>query len=225
MLDTEPSNASSALEAKRQKYQQQRYSVAMSQNLSRRFQTHTTHEYEQRIYCLQAHHSDVVERMEARAQKDADHIRKLEEQLCELRKANTELCAKEADLTKKVQQLKNAKRTPNSQSVAIKPVLRASSSSFALAHQANISKKLIEFMENYQEDVRRLKRETNTAQEWVITLAELVVGPKKECQTWDEWLNSCLDTLQKRRERVKVEEWPKKAGWCPKNSTVMKSKH
>ncbi|KAJ1901799.1 hypothetical protein LPJ81_003697, partial [Coemansia sp. IMI 209127] len=91
MIDTEPSYPSSALEAKRQKYQQQRYSVAMSQNLSRRFQTRTTHEYEQRIYCLQAHHSDAVERMEARAQKDADHIRKLEEQLCELRTANTEL--------------------------------------------------------------------------------------------------------------------------------------
>ncbi|KAJ2556973.1 hypothetical protein EV175_001644 [Coemansia sp. RSA 1933] len=184
----------SALEAKRQKYQQQRYSVAMSQNLSRRFQERATHEYEQRIYCLQAHHSDTVDRMEARAQKDADHIRQLEEQLCELRKTN-------ADLTKSVQQLRNnAKRTTTSQSVAPKPpvVTSISSSSFALAHQANISKKLIEFMDHYQEDVRRLKRETNTAQEWVIALAELVVGPKKERQSWDEWLNSCLDILQKR---------------------------
>ncbi|KAJ1667869.1 hypothetical protein EV178_001066 [Coemansia sp. RSA 1646] len=215
--NTEPSKPP-AQESNRQ----QRYSVAMSQNLSRRFQTRTTHEYEQRIYCLQSHYSDVVERMEARAQKDADHIRQLEEQLCELRKANTELCAKEADLTKKVQQYKNTKRAANSQSVATKPAPPASS--FTLANQANVSKKLIEFMEHCQDDVRRLKQETNTAQEWVITLAELVVGPKKERQTWDEWLNSCLDTLQKRRERMKEEEWLKKIGWCPKNGAIMKSK-
>ncbi|KAJ1995271.1 hypothetical protein GGI25_002287 [Coemansia spiralis] len=193
--------------------QKQRYSVAMSQNLNRRFQTKVTHEYEQRIYCLHAHYSDVIERMETRARKDTEHMHQLEEQLFELRRANTELCAKEAELKKRIQQHKNSKRVSVSDSASGTP--RTASVCQSGFNQANLSKKLIEFMDHYQEEVRRLKHDTNTAQEWVITLAELVIGPKKERQSWDEWLNACLDTLQKRRERIKEDEWLRKIGYRP----------
>ncbi|KAJ2508884.1 hypothetical protein GGI11_005982, partial [Coemansia sp. RSA 2049] len=175
-----------------------------------------------RIYCLQSHYSDVVERMETRTRKDAEHISQLEEQLVELRKANTELCAREAELAKKVQHYKSAKRATTtitaaaaavaaSQPVAANPEqprpATARDSAVVAASQITASKKLIEFIEHYQEDVRRLKQETNTAQEWVITLAELVVGPKRKHQSWDEWLGSCLDTLQNRRERMNEKAW------------------
>ncbi|KAJ2842300.1 hypothetical protein IWW36_005960, partial [Coemansia brasiliensis] len=58
----------------------QRYSVAMSQNISRRFQTRITHEYEQRIYCLHAHYTDVIERMEKRACNDMDRLQALQKE-------------------------------------------------------------------------------------------------------------------------------------------------
>lgn len=58
------------------------------------------------------------------------------------------------------------------------------------------SGRLMEFMEEYKKESGRLREETRVAQEWVVTLAELVVGPKRREQTWDEWLGRCLETLQ-----------------------------
>ncbi|KAJ2498032.1 hypothetical protein GGI11_008078, partial [Coemansia sp. RSA 2049] len=52
--------AQEAMQQQQHHHHHQRYSVAMSQNLNRRFQPRATHEYEQRIYCLQSHYSDVV---------------------------------------------------------------------------------------------------------------------------------------------------------------------
>ncbi|KAI8324349.1 hypothetical protein GQ54DRAFT_309267 [Martensiomyces pterosporus] len=174
----------------------QRHSVAMSQNLSRRFQARLTHEYEQRIYCLHSHYSDVIERMEARAQQDSERVRKLEAELSEQRRANAELHMKEVELAHRLQQQQQQEM------------------GWPLGGAAGgLSKKLVEFVDHYQEEVARLTRETSTAQEWVITLAELIIGPKKERQSWDDWLNLCLDTLQKRREQQKEEEWLRKIGW------------
>ncbi|KAJ2804267.1 hypothetical protein H4R20_002574 [Coemansia guatemalensis] len=176
----------------------QRYSVAMSQNLSRRFQTRMTHEYEQRIYCLHTHYSDVIERMEARSRSDSDQLQKLQQQLGSLRQANKQLKAREAELKKRWQ------HTSSTWGLGGASVLGES---------RGVSKKLIEFVDHYQDEIQRLTRETATAQQWVITLAELTIGPKKERQTWDEWLNTCLDVLQKRRDDQKEQEWLKKIGW------------
>ncbi|KAJ1964961.1 hypothetical protein GGI12_001086 [Dipsacomyces acuminosporus] len=173
----------------------QRHSVAMSQSVSRRFQSRLTHEYEQRIYCLHSHYSDLIERMEARAQQDADRVRKLEAELIEQRKVNATLQIKEVELMQNIQ----------GQQHDLGLQLGGAS--------GGLSKKLVEFVDHYQDEVSRLTREASTAQEWVVTLAELVIGPKKEHQSWDEWLNLCLDTLQKRREQQKEEEWLKKIGW------------
>ncbi|KAJ1854672.1 hypothetical protein GGH12_004111 [Coemansia sp. RSA 1822] len=171
----------------------QRYSVAMSQNMNRRFQTRLTHEYEQRIYCLHAHYADVIERMETRAHNDMDRLQSLQKEVDDLRQANAALKMREAEL--KCQNTASA-RTLSGPGEAI-----------------HVPKRLLEFVEHYQEEIQRLSRETATAQEWVITLAELVIGPKKERQSWDEWLNLCLDTLQKHREQQKEQEWLKKIGW------------
>ncbi|KAJ2032196.1 hypothetical protein IWW57_000347 [Coemansia sp. S610] len=175
-----------------------RYSVAMSQSLSRRFQTRLAHEYEQRIYCLHSHYSDVIERMEARARQDSERCRELEKELSELRKTNATLSVRETELTNRLCQ-------QGSRLTASWPL-----GGFSAATNATggvLSKKLVEFVDHYQDEVQRLTRETSTAQEWVVTLAELVISPKQEHQSWDEWLNICLETLQKRREQQKEEEW------------------
>ncbi|KAJ2319756.1 hypothetical protein IWW52_001784 [Coemansia sp. RSA 2704] len=168
----------------------QRYSVAMSQNINRRFQTRLTHEYEQRIYCLHAHYADVIERMEARACNDTDRLQKLQKEVDDLRQINAALKIREAEL-----QCQNTV---------------SESSTVPSVH---VPKPLMDFVERYQEEVQRLSHETATAQQWVITLAELVVGPKKERQSWDDWLGLCLDTLHKQRELQKEQEWLKQIGW------------
>ncbi|KAJ2352935.1 hypothetical protein GGF43_003621 [Coemansia sp. RSA 2618] len=172
----------------------QRYSVAMSQNMNRRFQTRLTHEYEQRIYCLHAHYADVIERMETRARNDMDRLQNLQNEVDDLRQANAALKIREAEL--KCQQTASTQTLGGSNSMA----------------GVHVPKRLIEFVEQYQDEIQRLSRETATAQEWVITLAELVIGPKKERQSWDEWLGLCLDTLQKHHELQKEQEWLKKIG-------------
>ncbi|KAJ2839945.1 hypothetical protein FBU31_000604 [Coemansia sp. 'formosensis'] len=174
-----------------------RYSVAMSQSLSRRFQTRLAHEYEQRIYCLHSHYSDVIERMEARARQDSERCRELEKELSELRKTNASLSVRETELTNRLCQQGNR----------ITTAWPLGGFSAAANNSGGLSKKLVEFVDHYQDEVQRLTRETSTAQEWVVTLAELVIGPKQEHQSWDEWLNVCLETLQKRREQQKEEEW------------------
>ncbi|KAJ2642221.1 hypothetical protein GGF44_001770, partial [Coemansia sp. RSA 1694] len=180
-----------------------RYSVAMSQSLSRRFQTRLAHEYEQRIYCLHSHYSDVIERMEARARQDSERCRELEKELSELRKANASLSVRETELA-------NRLRHQSSRSATAWPLGGSSASTAAAAATTaggGLSKKLVEFVDHYQDEVQRLTRDTSTAQEWVVTLAELVIGPKHEHQSWDEWLNICLETLQKRREQQREDEW------------------
>ncbi|KAJ2871203.1 hypothetical protein GGH93_005005 [Coemansia aciculifera] len=174
-----------------------RYSVAMSESLSRRFQTRLAHEYEQRIYCLHSHYSDVIERMEARARQDSERCRELEKELSELRKANASLSVRETELTNRLCQ----------QGSRLTTAWPLGGFSAAANTAGGLSKKLVEFVDHYQDEVQRLTRETSTAQEWVVTLAELVIGPKQEHQSWDEWLNVCLETLQKRREQKKEEEW------------------
>ncbi|KAJ2911224.1 hypothetical protein GGI21_000007 [Coemansia aciculifera] len=146
-----------------------RYSVAMSQSLSRRFQTRLAHEYEQRIYCLHSHYADMIERMEARARQDSERCRQLEKQVLELQK--------KADIAATHHQ-------------------KTEFSTMRFMGGGGVSKKLVEFVDHYQDEVQRLMRDTSTAQEWVVTLAELVIGPKQEHQSWDEWLNICLETLQ-----------------------------
>ncbi|KAJ2021446.1 hypothetical protein GGI01_000087 [Coemansia sp. RSA 376] len=174
-----------------------RYSVAMSQSLSRRFQTRLAHEYEQRIYCLHSHYSDVIERMEARARQDSERCRELEKELSELRKVNASLSVRETELSNRLCQ----------QGSRITTAWPLGGFATAANTAGGLSKKLVEFVDHYQDEVQRLTRETSTAQEWVVTLAELVIGPKPEHQSWDEWLNVCLETLQKRREQQKEEEW------------------
>ncbi|KAJ1937772.1 hypothetical protein EC988_007785, partial [Linderina pennispora] len=151
--------------------QGQRYSVAMSQNLSRRFQTRLTHDYEQRIYCLHSHYSDVIERLESRVRQESERADKLEADLSEQRQAVADM------------RLQNSQATDS----------------------MCMSKKLVEFVDSYQTEITRLTREATVAQEWVITMAELVIGPKKESQSWDDWLNQCLDTLKARREKQREE--------------------
>ncbi|KAJ2223318.1 hypothetical protein IWW45_008375 [Coemansia sp. RSA 485] len=150
----------------------QRYIVPMTQNLNRRFQTPLHHEYEQRIYCLHSHYTDVIERLESQTQMQNLKLRKLEHDLSEVRKSNSLLKSKEAELRSRFQHKTDAR----------------------------MSKKLVDFVDHYQQEMHRMTRETSTAQEWVVTLAELVVGPKKKHQSWDDWLNSCLEVLQQRRE-------------------------
>ncbi|PIA17113.1 hypothetical protein COEREDRAFT_86511 [Coemansia reversa NRRL 1564] len=176
----------------------QRYSVAISQNISRRFQTQMTHEYEQRIYCLHTHYADVIGRMEARSKSDTDQLQKLQQQLDTLRQTNHQLKARETELNKRLH------RTSSNWGLGEASVLGES---------RGVSKNFIDFVDHNQDEVQRLTRETATAQQWVITLAELTIGPKKERQTWDEWLNICLDVLQKRRNHQKEQEWLKKIGW------------
>ncbi|KAJ2707905.1 hypothetical protein H4R19_004854 [Coemansia spiralis] len=169
----------------------QRYSVAMSQNLTRRFQTRAAHEYEQRIYCLHAHYADVIERMETRAHGDAEQLLALQKEVSGLRSDNAALRARVSDL-------KSQGRTGpwNLRRVSTAAGRRAAAAA----------------ADPYQDEVQRLTRETITAQEWVITLAELVVGPRKDSQSWDAWLNMCLDSLQRRREQQE-QEWLTKIGW------------
>ncbi|KAJ2744157.1 hypothetical protein GGI20_003195 [Coemansia sp. BCRC 34301] len=178
-----------------------RYSVAMSQSLSRRFQTRLAHEYEQRIYCLHSHYSDVIERMEARARQDSERCRELERELSELRKANASLSVRETELTNRLRHQGGG----GARVAAAWPLCGS-----VTGATGGLSKKLVEFVDHYQEEVQRLTRDTSTAQEWVVTLAELVIGPKHEHQSWDEWLNICLETLQKLREQQKEEEWLEK---------------
>ncbi|KAJ2461675.1 hypothetical protein GGF42_000003 [Coemansia sp. RSA 2424] len=176
----------------------------MSQSLSRRFQTRLAHEYEQRIYCLHSHYSDVIERMEARARQDSERSHELEKELSELRKTNASLSVRETELT-------NRLRHQSSRIATAWPLGGSSASTAAAATTAGgLSKKLVEFVDHYQDEVQRLTRDTSTAQEWVVTLAELVIGPKHEHQSWDEWLNICLETLQKRREQQREDEWLEK---------------
>ncbi|KAJ1803934.1 hypothetical protein LPJ56_006850 [Coemansia sp. RSA 2599] len=150
----------------------QRYIVPMTQNLNRRFQTPLHHEYEQRIYCLHSHYTDVIERLESQTQMQTLKLRKLEHELSEARKANSTLKVKESELRSRLQNKTDA----------------------------GVSKKLVDFVDHYQQEMHRMTKETSTAQEWVVTLAELVVGPKKKHQSWDDWLNSCLEALQQRRD-------------------------
>ncbi|KAJ2158830.1 hypothetical protein GGF46_003483 [Coemansia sp. RSA 552] len=170
-----------------------RYSVAMAQNVGRRFQTRLAHEYEQRIYSLHTHYSDMIERMEERARSDSDRLAALQREADELRQANAMMRIRESEL-----QLK-CRSTADSSIRA----LRDSPDTLP-------PKKIVAFIEHYQEEILRQSRETATAQEWVITLAELVIGPKKERQSWDDWLNLCLDTLQKHREQQCEQEWLRK---------------
>ncbi|KAJ2455584.1 hypothetical protein EV183_000683 [Coemansia sp. RSA 2336] len=167
----------------------QRYSVAMSQNVSRRFQTRITHEYEQRIYCLHAHYTDVIERMEKRACNDMDRLQALQKEVDDLRHANAALKMREAELqcqnTASAQALGEPRATENTPSY----------------------KQLAGLVEHYQDEMQRLTQETATAQEWIITLAEMVVGPKQECQSWEDWLSSCLTLLHSLRKLQKEQEW------------------
>ncbi|KAJ1718411.1 hypothetical protein LPJ61_006642, partial [Coemansia biformis] len=172
-----------------------RYSVAISQNLNRRFQTRVAHEYEQRIYCLHTHYSDVIERMEARARGDSEQLNELHRELDSLRSDNNALKSR-------VSELKSQNRA------GVWSLRRVGT----ITGKRSASNKGTEFADQYQDEVQRLTRETVTAQEWVITLAELVIGPKREHQSWDEWLTLCLDTLQRRREQQE-QEWLKKVGW------------
>ncbi|KAJ2763876.1 hypothetical protein IWQ57_005400, partial [Coemansia nantahalensis] len=165
-----------------------RYSVAMSQNLTRRFQPRAAHELDQRIYCLHAHYADVIERLEARARGDSEQLQARQRELDGLRSDNAALKARVAEL-------KTQRRTS---------AWNLGRSSTAAAHRAAA--------DSHLEEVRRLTRETVTAQEWVITFAELVVGPKQDAQSWDEWLNLCLDALQRRRKQQE-QEWLAKIGW------------
>ncbi|KAJ2640299.1 hypothetical protein GGF40_000198 [Coemansia sp. RSA 1286] len=158
----------------------QRYIVPMTQNLNRRFQTPLHHEYEQRIYCLHSHYTDVIERLESQTRMQNLKLRKLEHDLSEVRKSNGLLKSKEAELRSRLQHKTDAR----------------------------MSKKLVDFVDHYQHEMHRMTRETSTAQEWVVTLAELVVGPKKKHQSWDDWLNSCLEVLQQRREAQQKQTSP-----------------
>ncbi|KAJ2375709.1 hypothetical protein GGI05_007107 [Coemansia sp. RSA 2603] len=144
----------------------------MTQNINRRFQTPLHHEYEQRIHCLHAHYTDVIERLETQLRMQAANQHKYERNLCELRRFNATLQASESELRDRLQ--------------------RKSS--------VGMPQKLIEIVDHYQQQMQKMSRETRTAQEWVIVLAELVVGPKKETQSWDDWLNQCFEVLQKRRK-------------------------
>ncbi|KAJ2632656.1 hypothetical protein H4R22_001076 [Coemansia sp. RSA 1290] len=167
----------------------QRYSVAMSQNVSRRFQTRITHEYEQRIYCLHAHYTDVIERMEKRACNDMDRLQALQKEVDELRHANAALKIREAEL-----QCQNTASVP----ALGEPCATENTPSY---------KQLAEFVEHYQDKVGRLTQEVATAQEWIITLAEMAVGPKQEYQSWEEWLSSCLTLLHSLRKLQKEKAW------------------
>ncbi|KAJ2003333.1 hypothetical protein GGI04_002704 [Coemansia thaxteri] len=180
----------------------------MSQNLSRRFQTRLTHEYEQRIYCLHAHYSDVIERMESRARQDSERCRELEKEVSELRKTNASLSVRETEMANRLRHQGN--KLAQSWSFGG----GASSATISGAAASGLPKRLVEFVDFYQEEVQRLTKETNTAQEWVVTLAELVIGPKSERQSWDEWLNSCLDTLQRRREQPQEDRWFRDLSMC-----------
>ncbi|KAJ2782277.1 hypothetical protein H4R18_002359 [Coemansia javaensis] len=187
-----------------QQQQQQRHSVAMSQNLSRRFQAQSTHEYEQRIYCLHAHYADVIERMETRARSDSDQLRQLQREADGLRADNAALRARVAEL-----------RAQGSGSSGAWNLRRAGS--VVSRRRSTLSSESVD--RYYQDEVQRLTRETVTAQEWVITLAELVVGPKSDYQSWNEWLSQCLDVLQRRRDQQE-QEWLKKIGWRPAAATA-----
>ncbi|KAJ2496657.1 hypothetical protein IWW47_003758 [Coemansia sp. RSA 2052] len=141
--------------------------------------------------------------MEARARQDSERCRELEKELSELRKANASLSVRETELA-------NRLRHQSSRIATAWPLGGSSASTAAAAATTaggGLSKKLVEFVDHYQDEVQRLTRDTSTAQEWVVTLAELVIGPKHEHQSWDEWLNICLETLQKRREQQREDEW------------------
>ncbi|KAJ2787278.1 hypothetical protein GGI15_000828 [Coemansia interrupta] len=143
----------------------------MTQNLNRRFQTPLHHEYEQRIHCLHAHYTDVIERLEIQLQIQTANQHRYERSLCELRRANAILQARESELRERLQ----------------------------WKSSVGMPQKLVEIVDHYQKHMQNMSRETRTAQEWVIALAELVAGPKGETQSWDDWLNQSLEILQKRR--------------------------
>ncbi|KAJ1721641.1 hypothetical protein LPJ53_003862 [Coemansia erecta] len=169
---TQPQKQSLPKPRPQPQFHSNRYTVTMTQNLNRRFQTPLHHEYEQRIHCLHAHYTDVIERFEMQLQIQAANQHKYERSLCELRRANAVLQARESELRDRLQ--------------------RKSS--------IGMPQKLVEIVDHYQQHMQNMSRETRTAQEWVIALAELVVGPKKETQSWDDWLNQSLEVLQKRHE-------------------------
>ncbi|KAJ2875804.1 hypothetical protein FB639_003958, partial [Coemansia asiatica] len=111
----------------------QRYIVTMTQNLNRRFQTPLHHEYEQRIYCLHSHYTDVIERLESQTRMQTLKMRKLEHELNELRKSNNFLKSKEAELRSRLLQNKT---------------------------DARMSKKLVDFVDHYQQEMHRMTKET-----------------------------------------------------------------